>query len=79
MKKKHELLNYPVVVESCEEGGFFASCPSLAGCHVQGETIEEALSEMRHAIEAYIEDMRERHEHFPKPEQAMITTIAVSL
>jgi antitoxin HicB len=34
-----------------EDGGFNASCPSLPGCHSQGDTVEEALSNIREAIE----------------------------
>jgi predicted RNase H-like HicB family nuclease len=46
----------PIIVEQCEEGGFFAECPLLPGCHVQGETYEETLKEIQAAVEAMIDD-----------------------
>ncbi len=64
-------------VENCEEGGYFADCPSLPGCHVQGETLEETLHEMHKAIEAYIADLRARREPIPRPRQVTIASIAV--
>lgn len=38
-----------------EDGYFVAECPSLPGCISQGRTKEEALSNIRQAIAAYIE------------------------
>lgn len=70
---------YTVFIESCEEGGYFADCPSLAGCHVQGETLEETLKEMRAAIDAYLADLRSRRESIPKPRQVTIASIGVSV
>ena len=44
-----------VVLEPSEEGGFTASVPSLPGCISEGETREEALRNIREAIELYLE------------------------
>jgi predicted RNase H-like HicB family nuclease len=48
------------VLEPDPEGGYVAVVPALPGCYSQGETEEEALSNMREAILLTIEDMRER-------------------
>mgnify|MGYP001611963438 CR=1 FL=1 len=69
---------YTVFIESCEEGGYFADCPSLPGCHVQGETLEDALREMRGAIDAYLADLRFHREPIPRPRQVTIASIAGS-
>jgi len=37
------------------EEGVAASCPSLRGCHSQGETREEALANIRAAIQEWLE------------------------
>ena len=37
------------------EEGVSVSCPELPGCHSQGTTVEEALENIRDAIEGYIE------------------------
>lgn len=44
-----------VVLEPQEEGGFTVYVPALAGCISQGETREEALENIREAIELYLD------------------------
>lgn len=39
-----------VVTPDPEDGGFVVSCPALPGCHSEGETMEEALENIRDAI-----------------------------
>lgn len=43
-----------------EDGGFNVSCPSLPGCHSQGDTVEEALINIREAIELCLEVLNDR-------------------
>jgi len=44
-----------VVIEPEEVGGYHVYCPSLKGCHSCGDTIEEALNNIREAVELYLE------------------------
>ena len=44
-----------IVLESQEEGGFTAYVPSLPGCISQGDTKEEAIKNIKEAIELYLE------------------------
>lgn len=44
-----------VVLELQEEGGYTVYAPSLPGCVSQGETKEEALENIKEAIELYLE------------------------
>ena len=44
-----------VVLERGEDGYFAAHCPSLKSCWSQGKTREEALENIREAIELYLE------------------------
>ena len=46
-----------VVLEPSDEGGFTASVPSLPGCVSEGDTREEALQNIRDAIELYLEPL----------------------
>jgi predicted RNase H-like HicB family nuclease len=46
-------MNYRVVLHHSEEG-YSVSCPSLPGCHSQGETEEEALENIKSAIQEYL-------------------------
>ncbi len=44
---------YKVVLHESEEG-YSISCPGLPGCWSQGETAEEALSNIKDAIQEYL-------------------------
>ena len=46
-------MNYKVRIHESEEG-YSVSCPGLPGCWSQGETEEEALDNIRVAIEEYL-------------------------
>ena len=46
-------MNYKVRIQESEEG-YSVSCPGLPGCWSQGETEEEALGNIRIAIEEYL-------------------------
>lgn len=48
-----------VVLETSEEGGFTVYVPSLPGCISEGETEEEALVNIREAIELYLEPIED--------------------
>lgn len=48
-------MNRAIVLEAQEEGGFSAYVPSLKGCISEGETKEEALKNIKEAIELYLE------------------------
>lgn len=44
-----------IILEPQEEGGFTSYVPSLPGCVSQGETKEEAIKNIKEAIELYLE------------------------
>ncbi|NLV26576.1 MAG: type II toxin-antitoxin system HicB family antitoxin [Methanomicrobiales archaeon] len=45
-------MNLKVIIEEdTEDGGFIVSCPALPGCHSEGETVEEALENIKDAIQ----------------------------
>ncbi len=48
-------MNLKVVIEKGEDGYFAASVPALKGCWSQGKTRDEALKNIREAIELYLE------------------------
>lgn len=63
-------LKFNVILEECkEEGGYVVSCPSLPGCMSQGETKQEALSNIKEAIEAWLETYFEKKSHRPLPKK----------
>jgi len=48
-----------VLIYPGEDGYWVAECPSLPGCVSQGETKEEAITNIREAIELYVETLQE--------------------
>lgn len=48
-------MNLKIVVEQGEDGYIVAHCPSLKSCWSQGKTREEALANIREAIDLYLE------------------------
>ena len=54
-----EYLKLLVVFETDEDGWEVASCPTLPGCHSQGRTRDEALTNIGEAIRGYLASMRE--------------------
>jgi predicted RNase H-like HicB family nuclease len=48
-----------IILERGEDGQFVAHCPSLKSCWSQGKTREEALRNIREAIELYLEPVPE--------------------
>jgi predicted RNase H-like HicB family nuclease len=65
-------LRYPVVLHKSEEG-FAVNCPALPGCWSQGQTEEEALENIRDAIQEYLAAIGET---FP---QAQLREIEVTV
>ncbi len=59
--RPEEKMEFKVVIrEDKEDGGYNVSCPALPGCHSQGETIEEALENIKEAIQGCIEVLNQR-------------------
>jgi len=54
-----------VIIYPGEDGYFVAECPSLPGCISQGATREEAILNIREAIQLYIEVLEERNRPIP--------------
>lgn len=52
-------MKFKVVLEPSEEGGYTVYVPSLRGCISEGDTKEEALENIREAIELYLEPKEE--------------------
>ena len=48
---------FEVEIEQGDDGRWSATCPALPGCATWGRTRDEALRNIREAVEAYVEDM----------------------
>ncbi len=58
------MLNFKVIVEEDkEDGGFVVECPALPGCASQGDTVEEALENIKEAIRGWL---KAEYGHIPE-------------
>lgn len=55
-KFKHQ--TFPVILNKEKKGGYFVINPVFEGCYSQGETVEEALKNIKEATELCIEDAK---------------------
>ena len=49
-----------------EDGGSVVECPSLPGCISQGDTREEAIANIKEAIELYVEVLLDEGRPIPE-------------
>ncbi|MGH7456994.1 MAG: type II toxin-antitoxin system HicB family antitoxin [bacterium] len=69
---------FSVLVEH-DKDGYFAFCPELQGCYSQGNTYEEALENIKDAIQLHLEDRIAEQEEIPEPIKSIsLSTIEVT-
>jgi predicted RNase H-like HicB family nuclease len=52
-------MRFRIILEQSDEGGYTVYVPSLPGCISEGNTKEEALSNIQEAIELYLEPVED--------------------
>ena len=62
-----------VIIYPGEDGYWVAECPSLPGCISQGKTREEAVANIKEAIEGYVAALKE--DGLPVPEERFETLV----
>ena len=71
------MMHYTVIFERETDGGYHAFTPALKGCHSQGESIDEAITNIREAIAVYLESLAAEGEAFPT-EDILIKPVEVA-
>jgi predicted RNase H-like HicB family nuclease len=70
--------SFKVVLEPNEHGGYTVYVPILQGCISEGDTREEALTNIKEAIELYIESLRDDGETIPSEESMEEAVVEVT-
>lgn len=70
---------FPVIIEKDEDGFYVADCPNLQGCHTQGKTLEQAITNMRDAITLNIKILKEENQEIPVIEPISLTSLEVAV
>jgi antitoxin HicB len=71
-------LTYRVLLNREPEGGFTAIVPTLPGCITYGADIDEAIANVKEAIELYIESLQAHGENVPNEENTFEYSVSVS-
>ena len=75
-----KVYDFKVLLEPDEEvGGYVVSCPALVGCYSQGDTVDEALENIKEAILLCLEDMRAQNQPIPDMSRTLISSVAVAV
>ena len=69
---------FPLIIEKDEDGFYVVECPIFRGCYSQGETLDEALENIKEVIELCLEE-KENQEilRFYKPKELSLHTITL--
>jgi predicted RNase H-like HicB family nuclease len=70
-------MEYTVVLHPAEEGGYWAEVPALPGCFSQGETVEEALRNIREAIESHLIALKAEGKQPPQDQTMVFSHVEV--
>ncbi len=76
MKKKltKKILEYTVIFEPADEGGYIVSVPALPGCVTNGETFEHATAMIKDAMEGYLVVLKEEGLEIPEENSEVVIT-----
>ena len=67
-----------IVIEK-DEDGYYAYAPQLEGCQSQGDSIEEALANIREATELYLDTLSPEERRAALSEEILTTSLEVSV
>lgn len=67
-----------VVIEK-DEYGYYAYCLELEGCQTQGDSLEEVMSNIKEAIELYLETLSEDEIKASLSKEILTTTLEVKV
>jgi len=67
-----------IVIEK-DEYGYYAYCPELKGCHSQGDSFEEVLSNIKEAIELYLETLSSEEKKLYLSKEILTTSMEIEV
>ncbi len=70
-------MKYTIIIEKGRESGYVAYAPALKGCVSQGKTREEALKNIKEAMEVYVKALLE--DGLPVPTEVGKDTIELEV
>ena len=62
-----------------EDGGYTAECPAIPGCISEGDTVEEALANIKEAIEGCLESLAAHQQNLPADGMVIVANVEVAV
>lgn len=76
---KDRFLDFTVLFQPAEEGGFNVLVPALPGCVTQGDSLEEARAMAIDAIECYLGSLKKDGEEIPTESDSFIGKVRIDM
>ncbi|TAL36271.1 MAG: type II toxin-antitoxin system HicB family antitoxin [Spirochaetes bacterium] len=67
-----------VVIEK-DDFGYYAYCPELVGCQTQGDSLDDALANIKEAVDAYVATLSEEEKKEILSKEILTASIEVAL
>ena len=74
-----KIMDFKIIFETEEDGGYVAICPAIPGCYSQGDTMKEAMKNIKEAISLCIEDMKKHKEKLPDTSNELVGSVLVKV
>jgi predicted RNase H-like HicB family nuclease len=75
-----KVYDFKVLLDPDEEvGGYVVTCPALPGCYTQGDTIDEAIENIKEAILLCLEDLQAQHLPLLDNSRTLISSVAIAI
>jgi predicted RNase H-like HicB family nuclease len=71
MTTRDTVMEFEILLEP-DEGGFHVWCPALEGCHSFGATLDEARTNIREAMELWLDDADDIESVLPRRERIKV-------
>jgi predicted RNase H-like HicB family nuclease len=70
-------MNYTVVLEEAEEGGYTVTVPALPGCISEGDDYDDALENIKDAIQLYLRAVAKEVQQLKKQKNLKLAQVTV--
>jgi predicted RNase H-like HicB family nuclease len=75
-----KVYDFKIMLEPDEESGsYVVTCPSLSGCYSQGDTVDDALTNIKEAILLCLEDMESQNQEIQDSSKTLVADVVVTL
>ncbi len=71
------MTNFTVVLEEADEGGYTVTVPTLPGCISEGDTYDEALENIKDAIQLYLRAVAKEVQQLKRQKKLQVAEVSV--